>query len=152
MEAEHDFHHHSQDGVRDAAAVRVHESFVPCHGLPVGDATHAHVLGFHIVNSCDPKIRKVKTCKNHQRLTILCRAFMILMAIAWHHCKSMRCPANHTASVILWDLGAPHPGCFQVSAMFMMVHMLCLVLVMPMVPLVPMVSMVSMVSVVPSTL
>lgn len=38
------------------------------------------------------------------------------------------------------------------SAMFMMVHMLCLVLVMPMVPLVPMVSMVSMVSVVPSTM
>lgn len=136
VEAEHDFHHHSEDGVRDAAAVRVHESFVPCHGLPVGDATHAHVLGFHIVNSCDPKIRKVKTCKNHQRLAILCRVFMILMAIAWHH---------------LWDLGAPHPGCFQVSAMFIMVHMLCLV-VMHMVPLVPMVSMVPMVSVVPSTL
>ena len=63
MEAEHDFHHHSEDGVRDAAAVRVHESFVPCHGLPVGDATHAHVLGFHIVNSCDPKIRKEKHVK-----------------------------------------------------------------------------------------
>ena len=116
VEAEHDFHHHSEDGVRDAAAVRVHESFVPCHGLPVGDATHAHVLGFHIVNSCDPKIRKEKTCKNHQRLAILCRVFMILMAIASHHCLGdfvgPGCPTSWLLPSVCYVHDGPHvvPG------------------------------------------